>query len=129
MVNIDGFNGNKGIRSARTKSKRARPSDCVGSTGNSHIDTRVGNRHRSTRPPPEITAAERRVLALVAQARSNKEIACDLGISPATVKRHMEKILGKLGLKNRVEAAIYGLLLNGCPNETRPGCVFRDSLE
>jgi DNA-binding NarL/FixJ family response regulator len=74
---------------------------------------------------PKITAAEQRVLALLAHAWTNKEIASDLGISPATVKRHMEKILKKLGLRNRVEAAIYGLLLNGCPDESSSGCVLR----
>ena len=73
-----------------------------------------------------ITAAERRVLTLVTRAKTNKEIALALRISPATVKRHMEKILTKLGLRNRVEAAIYGLLrLNGCPNEANSSCVFR----
>jgi len=74
---------------------------------------------------PKITAAEQRVLALVGQGRSNKEIASDLGISPATVKRHMEKILKKLKVRNRVEAAICGLMLNGCPHESTSGCVFR----
>ena len=72
-----------------------------------------------------ITAAERRVLTLVTRAKTNKEIALALRISPATVKRHMEKILAKLGLRNRVEAAIYGLMLNGCPHESSSGCVFR----
>jgi hypothetical protein len=37
----------------------------------------------------------------------------------------MEKILKKLGLRNRVEAAICGLMLNGCPHESSSGCVFR----
>ena len=74
---------------------------------------------------PKITAAEQRVLALVARARSNKEIASDLGISPATVKRHMEKILKKLKVRNRVEAAIFGLMLHGCPHVSTSGCVIR----
>jgi DNA-binding NarL/FixJ family response regulator len=74
---------------------------------------------------PKITAAEQRVLALVARARSNKEIASDLGISPATVKRHMEKILKKLKVRNRVEAAICGLILNGCPHGSSSGCLLR----
>jgi DNA-binding NarL/FixJ family response regulator len=73
----------------------------------------------------KITAAEQRVLALVARARTNKEIALDLSISPATVKRHMEKILRKLGLRNRVEAAIRGLMLHGCPHDSSFGCIFR----
>jgi DNA-binding NarL/FixJ family response regulator len=45
----------------------------------------------------------------VAQAKTNKEIACHLKISPATVKRHLENILKKLQLKNRVEAAVYSV--------------------
>jgi DNA-binding NarL/FixJ family response regulator len=72
-----------------------------------------------------VTGAEQRVLTLVAQARTNKEIAVDLGISPATVKRHMEQILKKLGLRNRVEAAICGLMQNGCPHESSSGCFFQ----
>ena len=72
-----------------------------------------------------ITAAESRVLTLVTRAKTNKEIALALRISPATVKRHMEKILTKLGLRNRVEAAIYGLMLNGCPDRSSSDCVLR----
>ena len=66
-------------------------------------------------PRCNLTAAEKRVLNLVAQAKTNKEIAAGLAISPATVKRHLENVLRKLHLKNRVEAAIYALLINGCP--------------
>jgi DNA-binding CsgD family transcriptional regulator len=62
-----------------------------------------------------LTIAERRVLNLVSRAKTNKEIAADLGISPATVKRHLENVLRKLHLKNRVEAAIYALMITGCP--------------
>ena len=72
-----------------------------------------------------ITAAERRVLTHLTRAKTNKEIALALGISPATVKRHLEKILAKLGLRNRVEAAIYGLIINGCPGRSSSGCVLQ----
>jgi len=47
---------------------------------------------------------------------SQDEIAAALGISPATVKRHLENILRKLHLKNRVAAAIYELRSAGCPH-------------
>ena len=70
----------------------------------------------------QVTAAEKRVLRLVSLARTNKEIAVELGISPATVKRHLENILRKLQLKNRVAAAIYGLMIAGCPKRSGPGC-------
>lgn len=62
----------------------------------------------------KLTAAEKKVLDLVSLARTNKEIAAILGISPSTVKRHVENVLRKLHLKNRVEAAIYGLTIDGC---------------
>ena len=74
---------------------------------------------------PKVTAAEQRVLSLVSRAKTNKEIAADLGISPATVKRHLEKILSKLGLRNRVEVAIYGLAANSCPHRAISGCALR----
>ena len=56
-----------------------------------------------------LTCQEKRVLNLLAEALSNKEIAAELGISPCTVKRHLENILRKLNLKNRVDAAIYAV--------------------
>lgn len=69
-----------------------------------------------------LTAAEKRVIALVSRAKTNKEIAAVLGISPATVKRHLENILRKLQLRNRVEAAIFALTSIGCPRGPAPGC-------
>jgi len=70
----------------------------------------------------KLTAAEKKVLALISSAKTNKEIAFALGISPATVKRHLENVLRKLSLRNRVEAAIYGLIANGCPNGPSSAC-------
>lgn len=79
----------------------------------------------------QLTAAEKRVIALVSRAKTNKEIAAVLGISPATVKRHLENILRKLQLKNRVEAAIYGLKSAGCPRGPSPDCpleIWREEI-
>ena len=70
----------------------------------------------------KLTRAEKRVLALVSAAKTNKEIALALCISPATVKRHLENVLRKLALRNRVEAAIYGLAANGCPSGSSSAC-------
>jgi len=79
---------------------------------------------RTARIAAKISAAESRVLALVAGANTNKEIAAALGISPATVKRHLENILKKLRLRNRVEAAICGLTIIGCPRQSEPDCAL-----
>lgn len=62
-----------------------------------------------------LTTKEKNVLKLVAEANTNKEIAVALGISPSTVKRHMENILSKLQLRNRIEAAVYALSMKACP--------------
>ncbi len=63
----------------------------------------------STKQRARLTAQEERVLKLVVEARTNREIATTLDISPSTVKRHVENILRKLHLKNRVEAAVFAV--------------------
>jgi DNA-binding CsgD family transcriptional regulator len=83
------------------------------------------SRDAANGPASKLTAAEKRVLALVSRAKTNKEVAAALGISPATVKRHLENLLRKLGLKNRVEAAIYGLIADGCPHGSNPACPLQ----
>jgi DNA-binding NarL/FixJ family response regulator len=53
----------------------------------------------------ELTARETEILALVAQGRSNSEIARQLFISAKTVSVHVSNILAKLGASGRTEAA------------------------
>jgi len=55
-----------------------------------------------------LSASERKVAALIAEGRSNKEISSALKISEATVKKHVGHILAKLGIQDRLQA---GLLL------------------
>jgi DNA-binding CsgD family transcriptional regulator len=52
-----------------------------------------------------LTAREQEVLALVAIGRTNRQIAQTLFISPKTATVHVSNILGKLGVRSRVEAA------------------------
>jgi two-component system NarL family response regulator len=49
------------------------------------------------------------VLELIVGGRSNKEIGTALGISEATVKSHINSILGKLGVTDRTQAATTAL--------------------
>jgi DNA-binding NarL/FixJ family response regulator len=48
-----------------------------------------------------LTPREHQVALLVGRGLSNKEVACELGLSDGTVKLHMHKILEKLGVRNR----------------------------
>jgi DNA-binding NarL/FixJ family response regulator len=56
-----------------------------------------------------LSPREMEILQYIAQGRSNKEIAYDLGISRQTVKNHMTSILRKLAVNDRTQAAIYAL--------------------
>ena len=60
-------------------------------------------------PPPKLTDREMEVLRLLAQGRSNQQIAEGLNISEVTVRTHVSHIFAKLGAGNRVEAALYAL--------------------
>lgn len=53
-----------------------------------------------------LTDREREVLEGVARGETNKEIARQLAISPATVKAHVERIIAKLGVADRTQAAV-----------------------
>ena len=56
-----------------------------------------------------LTPKETIVLQLIAHGHSNRDIAADQGVSEATVKTHVSRLLGKLGLDSRTQAALYAL--------------------
>jgi two-component system, NarL family, response regulator DevR len=61
----------------------------------------------------QLTAQERKILLLVAEGKTNKEIAADVFLSDKTVKNYVSSILAKLNLERRAQAAAYMSKLRG----------------
>lgn len=68
-----------------------------------------------SQPIDKLTDRERQILVLLAAGLRNREIASELSISEATVENHLHNAYGKLGVSNRVQAALVvvssGILL------------------
>lgn len=75
-------------------------------------------------PPPDplqpLSPREREVLQLIACGHSNRQIARALAIGEQTVKTHVRAILTKLGLQDRVQAAIFALRHQASDREPWP---------
>jgi DNA-binding NarL/FixJ family response regulator len=74
------------------------------------------SRPSQTRDPDAIerlTVREREVLDLVAEGLTNKAIARQLEISPSTVKAHVERVIAKLGVADRTQAAVMAARRSG----------------
>lgn len=64
---------------------------------------------RTTEHAEPLTERETEVLRLLGQGKSNREIASSLHLKEETVKTHVSKILSKLGVRSRTQAAIYAI--------------------
>lgn len=73
------------------------------------LDERTVTRHRadSEDPSMDLTPSERRVLNLIGDGLSNREIGEQLGIAEKTVKNHITSLLAKMGLQRRTQVAAW----------------------
>lgn len=84
---------------------RCRPADPPRPVAN---DAANGNGHAGHEvSAPGLTRREAEVLGMLASGQPNKIIAGQLSLSEHTVKLHIHRIIGKLGVSNRTEAAIW----------------------
>jgi DNA-binding NarL/FixJ family response regulator len=74
-------------------------------TGGAVVGAGAARRFLSRPSGPDLTEREAEVLALLAQGRSNGEIARDLDISVKTVQNHVSHVLAKLQVRDRTQAA------------------------
>jgi DNA-binding NarL/FixJ family response regulator len=79
---------------------------------------------------PHLTARESQVLELILLARSNREIASQLGIEERTVKAHVGRLMRKTGVDNRIELSMRALSQSMVPEPpiggSRNGGEIRD---
>jgi DNA-binding NarL/FixJ family response regulator len=104
--------------------KRTRPEDLIAAihtiaSGDSLLSPSVTSRvieRMAAQPAPDasrdallgdLTPREREVLELVARGLSNGEIAAELVIEESTVKTHVKRVIGKLDVRDRVQAVIF----------------------
>lgn len=67
----------------------------------------ASERKRESDPLDVLTDQERKILVLIADGKTNKEIAAEVFLSDKTVKNYVSSILNKLNLRRRSEAAAY----------------------
>jgi len=80
---------------------------------------RLGEAHED--PLSELTSRELDVLRLVAAGKPNKEIAAELVISERTARTHVSRILRKLRLSSRTQAALWAVRQGLVEVERDPG--------
>ncbi len=64
------------------------------------------------RPVDQLTAREREILDLIAEGRTNRQIAETLFLAEKTIKNYVSSLLAKLGMERRTQAAVYGSRLH-----------------
>lgn len=69
----------------------------------------IQGRKTTEQQHPELTKREKDVLKLIARGQSNKVIARNLDITEGTVKVHVKRLMQKIGVRSRTEAAVWAL--------------------
>ena len=74
-------------------------------------DSKQNDSSTKSVPKVQVTPRERDVLNLLARGMSNRAICAELSVAEVTVKKHVQSIIGKMGVKDRTQAALQGVRL------------------
>jgi two-component system, NarL family, response regulator len=77
--------------------------------GKRYLKQELGERLAGRMPCSELTSREAEVLQEIVHGKSNKEIAASLGLRESTVKWHINALLAKMGVEDRVQAVVHAL--------------------
>ena len=86
--------------------------------GKSHIPPVIAERLAERMGAQDLTPRELDVLEQIVRGKSNREIAAELEVSEATVKTHINSLLGKLGVTDRTQAATAAIQRGIVPLES-----------
>ena len=86
--------------------------------GKSHIPAAIAEKLAARMGTEDLTPREFDVLEQIVRGKSNKEIATELNVSEATVKTHINSLLGKLGVTDRTQAATAAIQRGIVPLES-----------
>ena len=112
--------------------KEVRGSDLVGdirkvAAGHSLLDPDITERimhrlktGREESPAEKLTPQEQRILGLIAEGLTNRQIADQMYLSEKTVKNYVSNLLAKLGMSRRTEAAVYAIRQGVGSSEGQP---------
>ena len=88
-------------------------------------DLLPGREIESSHQRHELTAREQSIVAMIARGHSNKQISQELFIGERTVKHHLTRIFGKLGLSSRLQLASFAAAHRMVPNASRVAFAAR----
>lgn len=86
-------------------------------TTTAHVLERLRNGPQEDRRLAGLTGQERRILELIADGLSNREIGARLHLAEKTVKNYVSSLLAKLGMQRRTQAAVFAATLDHRPDE------------
>lgn len=86
-------------------------------TTTAHVLERLRSGPQEDRRLAGLTGQERRILELIADGLSNREIGARLHLAEKTVKNYVSSLLAKLGMQRRTQAAVFAATLDQRPGE------------